>query len=83
MPTSRGCEQGWYYYPTSKTRDYHKGVGADQSNFNGTSRTAKSIFTSEVSGTVGIAYSGELNVKDDVAVVEVSGKSGVTVSASS
>ncbi|MEV6841732.1 hypothetical protein AB0N17_46395 [Streptomyces sp. NPDC051133] len=82
VPSSRGCEQGWYYYPTSKTKDYHKGVGAEQSNHNGTSRTARSTFTSEVSGTIGIAYSGELNVKGDLAVIEISGKFGVTVSAS-
>ncbi|MFF9156092.1 hypothetical protein ACF1AB_28125 [Streptomyces sp. NPDC014846] len=82
MPSSRGCEQGWYYYPTSKNKDYHKGVGPSNSNHNGTSRTAKSTFTSEVSGTVGIAFSGELEVKGNAAVVEISGKFGVTVSAS-
>jgi hypothetical protein len=81
-PDGRGCEQGWYYYPTSKNKDYHKGVGADQANYNGTSHTARSTFTSEVAGTVGIAFTGELNVKGNVAVVEISGKFGVTVSAS-
>lgn len=82
MPDSRGCEQGWYYHPTSKNKDHHKGVGVEQANHNGTSRTAKSTFTSEVSGTVGVAFSGELNVKVTVAVVESGVKFGVTVSAS-
>ncbi|MGW6488184.1 hypothetical protein [Streptomyces sp. NPDC055056] len=82
VPSSRGCEQGWYYKASSKSKDYHKGVGAEQANHNGTSRTAKSTFTSDVTGTVGIAYTGELNVKGSAAVIEISGKFGVTVSAS-
>jgi hypothetical protein len=32
------------YYPTSKGSDYHKGVGAEQANYNGTSRTSRSTF---------------------------------------
>lgn len=81
-PDRPGCDQGWYYYPTSKNKDYHKGVGAGQANYNGASHVARSTFTSEVAGTVGIAVTGELNVKASVAVLEISGKFGVTVSAS-
>ncbi|MFF4254972.1 hypothetical protein ACFY1L_27565 [Streptomyces sp. NPDC001663] len=81
-PDARGCEQGWYYHATKKAKDYHKGVGAEQANWNGTSRTAKSTFTSEVTGTVGIAFTGELQVKGSAAVVEIQGKFGVSVSAS-
>jgi hypothetical protein len=81
-PDGRGCEQGWYYYPSSKYKDYHKGVGADLANYNGTSRKAHSTFTAEVTGTVGIAFTGELNVKASVAALEISTKFGVTVSAS-
>jgi hypothetical protein len=81
-PDGRGCEQGWSYHATSKKKDYHKGVGAEQANFNGSPHTAKSTFVSEVSGTVGIAFSGELKVSSDVAVVEVEGKFGVNVSTS-
>ncbi|MGW8631540.1 hypothetical protein [Streptomyces sp. NPDC055793] len=77
---ARPCEPGYRYTPTSKTKDYHKGVGAEQANYNGTSRTAKSTFTSEVTGKVGIAYSGELKVGGSVAVVEIEGKFGVNVS---
>ncbi|MFD7389882.1 hypothetical protein ACFV46_15585 [Streptomyces sp. NPDC059852] len=47
-PSGRACEKGWYHYPTSKDKDYHKGVGAEQANYNGTARTAKSTFVSEV-----------------------------------
>ncbi|MET7480686.1 hypothetical protein ABZT17_41035 [Streptomyces sp. NPDC005648] len=81
-PDVQGCEPGWRYYATSKDKDYHKGVGAEQANHNGTSRTAKSTFTSETSGTVGIAFSGELKVSGPVLVTEVEGKFGVNVSTS-
>ncbi|WP_162602709.1 hypothetical protein [Streptomyces spongiicola] len=66
--------------PTSKGKDYHKGVGAEQADCNGTSRTAKSTFTSEVTGKVGIAYSGELKVGGSVAVVEIEGRFNVNLS---
>ena len=79
---AQGCEQGWYYHATEKGKDYHKGVGAEQANHNGTSRTAKSTFTSEVSGTIGIAFSGELKVGGSAAVIEIEGKFGVNVSTS-
>lgn len=79
-PDAQACVNGYRYYPTSKSKDYHKGVGATQSNYNGTSHTAKSIFYSEVSGTVGIGVSGELKVSGKVAVIEIEGKFGVNVS---
>ncbi|WP_253195668.1 helix-turn-helix domain-containing protein [Streptomyces sp. JHA26] len=60
--------------------DYHKGVDAEQTNYNGTSRTARSTFTSEVTGKIGIAYSGELKVGGSAAVVEIEGKFGVELS---
>jgi hypothetical protein len=81
-PDGQACEPHWKYYPTSKEKDYQKGVGAEQANYNGTSRTAKSTFVSEVSGTVGLAVSGELKVGGSVAVVEIEGKFGVNVSTS-
>ncbi|MEV0963726.1 hypothetical protein AB0J25_14240 [Streptomyces sp. NPDC049910] len=77
---ARACEPGYQYVPTSKGKDYHKGVGAEQANYNGTSRTARSTFTSEVTGKVGIAYSGELKVGGSVAVVEIEGKFNVNLS---
>jgi hypothetical protein len=77
---ARACEPGYRYTPTSKGKDYHKGVGAEQTNYNGTSRTAKSTFTSEVTGKVGIAYSGELKVGGSAAVIEIEGKFGVELS---
>ncbi|MEU2108045.1 hypothetical protein [Streptomyces sp. NPDC019507] len=78
---ARPCEPGWKYFATSKGKDYHKGVGAEQSNYNGTSQTARSTFTSEVTGEVGIAYTGELKVSGGVAVAEIEGSFGVEVSA--
>ncbi|MFF5435493.1 hypothetical protein ACFY5K_36575 [Streptomyces griseofuscus] len=82
MPSARQCLEGWFYYPTSKTKDYHKGVGVEQANHNGTSRTAKSTFTSEVSGTVGVAATGEVKVSLKQVVAEEEVKFGVTLSAS-
>jgi len=81
-PDGQGCEPGWRYHATSKGKDYHKGVGVEQANHNGTSRTAQSTFTSETSGTVGIAFTGELKVSGRAVVTEVEGKFGVNVSTS-
>ncbi|MFE9259185.1 hypothetical protein [Streptomyces sp. NPDC006879] len=81
VPPRRGCEAGWRYYASAKGKDYHKGVGAEQANYNRTSRTAKSTFTSEVAGTVGVAVSGELKVGVSVALTSVESKFGVDVSA--
>ncbi len=77
---ARACEPGYRCTPTSKNKEYHKGVGAEQTNYNGTSRTAKSTFTSEVTGKAGIAYSGELKVGGSAAVIEIEGKFGVELS---
>ncbi|MEU1012448.1 hypothetical protein [Streptomyces sp. NPDC005890] len=78
MPSARACLEGWFYSSTSKTKDYHKGVGAEQANHNGTSRTAKSTFVSEVSGTVGVAVSGEIKVTAKQVVAEEEAKFGIT-----
>ncbi|MFG3467578.1 hypothetical protein ACGF5T_35145 [Streptomyces sp. NPDC047853] len=76
---ARPCEPGYRYTPTSKDKDYHKGVGAEQANYNGTSRTARSTFTSEVTGKVGISYTDELKVGASVVVAEIEGKFSVNV----
>jgi hypothetical protein len=80
FPDASACEPGYRYYPTTKDKDYQKGVGATQSNYNGTTRDAKSTFTSEITGEVGIAYTGELKVGGSIAVAEIEGKFGVNVS---
>ncbi|MFK4108564.1 hypothetical protein [Streptomyces sp. NPDC002176] len=79
-PDASTCSDGYRYYATSKDKDYHKGVGVEQANWNGTSRIAKSTFTSEVTGKVGVAYSGEFKVSGNVAVLAIEGKFGVNVS---
>lgn len=79
-PDGAGCADGYRYYSTSKDRDYHKGVGTTNSNYNGTTRTAKSTFTSEVTGKVGIGVSGDLNVSAGIAIAEVEAEFGVNVS---
>lgn len=70
------------YKPLSKDdpKAHHKGVGPVNSNCNGTSRTAKSTFTSEVTGKVGIAISGELETSAGAMLASIKTKWGVTVS---
>ncbi|GGP59359.1 hypothetical protein [Streptomyces melanogenes] len=48
------------YIPKTKGAQYHYGVGPTNSNYNGTSRTARSTFTSEVTGEVGVSVSAGL-----------------------
>ncbi|MFH8774931.1 hypothetical protein [Streptomyces sp. NPDC017958] len=83
IPSGRVCEAGWYYYPTTKkNKDYQKGVGAEQSNYNGTPHTAQSTFVSDTTGTVGIAFSGEFKVTAKQLVTEEEAKFGVNLSVS-
>lgn len=61
------------YIPRSKGARYHQGVGATNANYNGTSRTARTTFTSEVTGEVGVSVSAGLktSVRFLVAKTEV------------
>lgn len=81
VPAAQPCEPHYQWESTAKHKEYHAGVGAAQANFNGTARTIKSEFTSEVTGEVGIAVSGQLKVKASVAVVEIEQEYGVQLSA--
>ncbi|MFC7906670.1 hypothetical protein ACWDRX_14630 [Streptomyces nigra] len=67
----------------AKTRDgeYHKGVGPTNANHNGTSRTARSTFTSEVTGEVGVAIQGELETSVNRLLATIKAKFNVTVTA--
>lgn len=69
------------YTPTSKGSTYHFGVGPTNSNYNGGSRTARSTFTSEVTGEVGVTVSAGLTTSVDVMVAKIEGKYGVDLSA--
>jgi hypothetical protein len=82
VPPAAACEDGYFWESTKKYKDYHKGVGATQSNYNGTSRTAKSTFTSEVSGTITVGVSGKLKAKASVAVAEIESEYGYNLSVS-
>ncbi|MEU3886084.1 hypothetical protein [Streptomyces sp. NPDC029041] len=70
------------YTPQTKGKQYHKGVGATQSNYNGTPRAAKSTFTSEVTGTVGVSVTGGLTVSVKAMLAKIEGKYDVNLSAS-
>lgn len=81
VPFGKPCEPGYDYYVTGKAKkDIHKGVGVEQANYNNTSRSITSTFTSTVTGSVGVTVSGELKTKASVAVAEVEQKYGVELS---
>lgn len=80
-PYGKPCEPGTRYVVTGKAKkEIHKGVGVEQANYNGTSRTITSAFTSTVTGSVGLSVSGELKTKASIAVAEIETKYGVELS---
>ncbi|MFJ3339086.1 hypothetical protein [Streptomyces sp. NPDC086766] len=82
VPAGRDCGQTEFVYkPKSQGKQYHQGVGATNANYNGTSRTAKSTFTSEVTGEVGVSVSGDLQTSVNTMLVKIKAKFNVTVSA--
>lgn len=81
-PDARDCGQTQFVYkPTKQGRQHHKGVGPTNANYNGTSRTAKSTFTSEVTGEIGVAVSGDLQTSVNTMLIKIKEKFTVTVSA--
>ncbi|MEU0184155.1 hypothetical protein ABZ312_23635 [Streptomyces sp. NPDC006207] len=87
-PTATDTPDGTYcgpshgvYVPTSQGDKYHKGVGVTQGNYNGGTRTARSTFTSETAGEVGISYSGNLKVSGTVLVLSLEQTWNVNLSA--
>ncbi|WP_199896856.1 hypothetical protein [Streptomyces niger] len=75
------CRSGGVYLPKTKGGKYHRGVGATQSNYNGTSRTARSTFTADVSGEVGVSVSHGLQVSVNAMIGQIEGKFDVNLSA--
>ncbi|MGW5277036.1 hypothetical protein ACWEQP_31750 [Streptomyces sp. NPDC004044] len=69
------------YTPKTKGARYHKGVGPTNANYNDTSRTARSIFTSEVTGEVGVSVTGGLSTSIDVMIAKIEGKHEVNLTA--
>jgi hypothetical protein len=80
VPPREPCEPHYLWESTANHKKCHKGVGPTHSNYNGTSRTAKSQFTSEVTGEVGIAVSGTLKAKAGAAVAEIEQEYSVQLS---
>lgn len=69
------------YVPKTKGAKYHKGVGPVNANYNGTSRTARSTFTSEATGEVGVSITAGLSTSVDVMIAKIEGKYDVSLSA--
>ncbi|MEU9055708.1 hypothetical protein AB0D37_35850 [Streptomyces sp. NPDC048384] len=79
-PNRPDCGQASFVYkPKTQNGKYHKGVGPTNANYNGTSRTARSTFTSEVTGEVGVAVQGELETSVNVMLANIRAKWQVTV----
>ncbi|MDH6627194.1 hypothetical protein M2271_005018 [Streptomyces sp. LBL] len=70
------------YTPTTKGKNYHGGIGALNANSNGTSHTARSSFTAEASGTVGITISAGLSITINAMIGKIEQKYNVDLSAS-
>jgi hypothetical protein len=81
-PAVEQCEQANVYLPKSKGKQYHQGVGPTNSNYNNTSRTAKSTFTSEVTGSVAVSVSAGLTISINAMIGKIEQKYDVNLSAS-
>ncbi|MFF4588721.1 hypothetical protein [Streptomyces sp. NPDC001388] len=77
---SEYCDKSHVYIPTANRGRKHKGVGPTLSNYNGSTRTARSTFTSEVTGEVGISLTGGLSTSVDVMVAKIESKYEVNLS---
>ncbi|MDX3575619.1 hypothetical protein [Streptomyces sp. FL07-04A] len=81
-PGGQICDRTAVYTPTAKGKDYHVGIGAPNANHNGTSHTARSSFTAEASGTVGISISAGLSITIEAMIGKIEQKYNVDLSAS-
>ncbi|MFG2382107.1 hypothetical protein [Streptomyces avermitilis] len=81
-PHHPDCEPANIYTPSSKGKDYQKGVGAAQANTNKTGHMATSTFTAEVTGTVGVSISGSLTTSVSIMIAKIETKYDVSLSAS-
>lgn len=81
-PAAPACDPGWIFTPKAQYGNYHSQVGPALYNRNDTSQTANSKFTSEVTGTVGIAVEGSTEVQGGVFIASVKSSYKVSLSAS-
>lgn len=81
-PGSELCDDINVYTPINKGGYHVKGVGATNVNSNGTNHAITSTFTAKVTGTVGIAISGDLKTTAKFLIAKIEAKYNVTLSAS-
>jgi hypothetical protein len=82
-PAGVYCDNyGGIYKSTSLGGKYIRGVGAPQSNYNGTSNKESTTFTAEATGTVGISISGSVKVSINELVSVQEATFGLNLSAS-
>ncbi|MFF3617285.1 hypothetical protein [Streptomyces sp. NPDC002580] len=81
-PAAGDCDERRWFKPASLNGKYHKGVGPSQANYNGSHEKEDMVFTSEVSGTVGASFTGQITTKVSSVLAEVSTQYSVTLQAS-
>ncbi|MGW1819186.1 hypothetical protein ACWCQM_37220 [Streptomyces sp. NPDC002125] len=80
-PDAEYCSPRNVYVPKTKGGTYHKGVGPTNSNYNGTSRVARSTFVSDVTGEVGVSVTAGLSGSVSAMIAEIEGKYEVNLTA--
>lgn len=76
------CSAGWYYRITSRGADTHSKVGPTQSDYNGTSTTAKMTLEASASGTVTSTVSGGGHITLNAKLAEVEDTYNIAVTSS-
>lgn len=80
-PGGEICDRANVYTPTAKKGDY-VGIGAPNANHNGTNHTARSSFTAEAAGTLGVSVSAGLGSTINAMIGKIEQKYNVDLSAS-
>ena len=73
------CSPGWYYRSISRGADTHSRVGPTQSDYNGTSTTAKMTLTATKSGTISTTVTGGGHVSLSVELVSIESQYSIDV----
>jgi hypothetical protein len=81
-PDRLGCDESGWVKLSSLQGKYIYGVGASQSDWNNSSRTATVTFLAQASATIGVSLSASINTSINGLIVEAKADFGVTLSTS-
>jgi hypothetical protein len=76
------CTSAWSYSITGRGADSQQGVGAAQSDHNGTASAASVTFTSTTSGTVSATSSGSSDIALSIEVASIASHFGISATVS-